>query len=322
MVKIGVAGIGHMGRYHVNVLSSIQGIELTAVCDIDDSEVKRVSELYGIKGFTDYSKFLKEVDAVVVAVPTYLHYKYASQALAAKKHVLVEKPITRTIYYAEKLIELAEENNVFLQVGHVERFNAAVQELQHIVKDPYFIQAQRMGPRGRIVDVGVVLDLMIHDIDIILAIAGGHPVDIQAHGTRVYSEFEDLANASIYFDNGVVANIAASRVSANKIRTLTISQEDSFINLDYATQDITIIRQPQTEYVVMREEIKYKQEAFVERVFVHKDNALKLELIHFIECIGEEREPLRHPEADISALKIAKEIMDKIYVGWDINEKR
>ncbi len=310
-----------MGRYHVNILSNMNSkSSLVAVCDSDESRANLIAQTYGIKAFSDYKKFLSAVDAVIVAVPTFLHYRFASQALEAGKPVLVEKPITKTIYYADKLIELAEKKNLFLQVGHVERFNAAVQELQHIVKSPYLIQAQRLGPRSRIGDVGVVLDLMIHDIDIILSIAQSTPREISAHGHKIYTDYEDVANASLYFDNGVVANIAASRVTDNKVRTLAISQEGAFIYLDYATQDITIYRQPQTEYLVMREEITYKQEALVERVFVHKENALKIELDHFISCISEDQEPKHKPEADIRALKIAKHIMDKIHVGWDLRD--
>jgi predicted dehydrogenase len=313
MLKIGVVGIGHMGRYHVNILSIISKAELVAVCDSDAAAVKKTSEAYNIKGYTDYNEFLEQVDAVIVAVPTNLHFKFASIALEKGKHVLVEKPITENIPDAEKLIEIAEKKDLFLQVGHVERFNAAVQELEHIVKNPYLIQAQRLGPRSRIMDVGVVLDLMIHDVDIILAIAGAPVKEISAYGKKIYSNYEDIANVSLLFENGVIANIAASRVTDNKVRTLSISQESSFVFLDYATQDITIHRQPHTEYLVMREEIKYTQESIVERVFVHKDNALKLELEHFIECISEGREPDYVSEVDISALKLAKDITKRIY---------
>ena len=313
MLKIGVVGIGHMGRYHVNILSIISKAELVAVCDSDAEAVKKTSEAYNIRGYTDYDEFLDQVDAVIVAVPTFLHFKFASRALEKGKHVLVEKPITETISDAEKLIEMAEKYDLFLQVGHVERFNAAVQELEHIVKNPYLIQAQRLGPRSRIVDVGVVLDLMIHDVDIILAIAGAPVKEISAYGKKIYSNHEDIANVSLLFENGVIANIAASRVTDNKLRTLSISQEGSFVLLDYATQDITIFRQPHTEYLVMREEIKYTQESIVERVFIHKDNALKLELEHFIECVSEGREPDYRSEADISALKLATEITKRIY---------
>ncbi len=317
MLKIGVVGIGHMGRYHVNILAGIENVKLVAVCDANQEAVDKVADSYNIKGFTDYKKFLKTVDAVVVAVPTFLHYKFASEALEAGKHVMVEKPITKTVYYAEKLIKLAEKKNLFLQVGHVERFNAAVQELQHVVDQPYLIQTERLGPPSRIMDVGVVLDLMIHDIDIVLAIAHSKVVGVSAFGSKVYSEFEDVANAILYFENGVVANLTASRVTTNKIRTMAISQKDAYIFLDYATQDMTIHRQPHTDYFVAREEIRYRQESLVERLFIHKDNALKLELEHFVDCIGEQRKPIRHPEADITALKIAKQIMDLIYYSWD-----
>ena len=319
MLKIGVVGIGHMGRYHVNLLSTLEKARLISICDADEARVNEMAASYGIKGFTDYKKFLRSVDAVVIAVPTFLHYKFASEAVEAGKHVLVEKPITKTLYYAEKLIEQANKKGVFLQVGHVERFNAAVQALEHIVQNPYLIQAQRLGPRSRIQDVGVVLDLMIHDIDIALNIADSKVADISAYGQKIYSNFEDIAQASIYFENGVIADISASRVTENKVRTLAISQEKGYVFLDYATQDITISRQPQSEYLVAREEIRYTQESLVERVFIHKDNALRLELKHFVECIKEDREPIRHPEADVRALKIAKEIMDKIYIGWDKN---
>lgn len=315
MIRIGVAGAGHMGRYHINTLSTVGIAEFTAICDADQGVVDKLSAQYGVKGFTDYKKFLSHVDAVIVAVPTYLHYRFASGALEAGKHVLLEKPMTKTVYFAEKLVKLAEQKNLFLQVGHVERFNAAVQELRNVVKKPYLIQAQRMGPRSRIRDVGVVLDLMIHDIDIVLGIAQSPVADIAAHGHKVYSGFEDIANASLYFENGVVASITASRVSENKVRTLAISQEGAYILLNYENQEITITRQPQTEYVVMKEEVKYKQDSFVERVFVHKDNALKLEQVHFIECITSDREPIRKPDADLTAMRIAKEIMEKIYAG-------
>jgi len=318
MLKIGVAGTGHMGKYHINTLSTINNIDFTSIFDKDENVLRELSERYNVKAFTDYKKFLNSIDAVIIALPTYLHYKFASEALEAGKHVLLEKPMTKTVYFAEKLIELAEKKNLFLQVGHVERFNAAVQELKNIIKNPYFIQAQRIGPRSNIRDAGVVLDLMIHDIDIVLNIANSNVVDVQAYGRKIYTGFEDIANASLLFENGVIANITASRVSDHKQRTLAISQEDTYVLLNYETQEITITRQPQTEYVVLKEEIKYKQDSFVEKVFVHKENALKLEQLHFIECICNDREPIHKPDADITALKLAKKIIEKIFHGWKL----
>ncbi|MGC8765251.1 MAG: Gfo/Idh/MocA family oxidoreductase [Brevinematia bacterium] len=316
MLRIGVAGTGHMGTYHINTLSTIPNISFTSICDINEERIGELSEKYGIKGYSDYKKFLQSVDAVIIAVPTYLHYKFASEAIKAGKHVLLEKPMTKTIYFAEKLFELAQKKDVVLQVGHVERFNGAVQELRNIVKHPFLIQAQRMSPPGRIRDVGVVLDLMIHDIDIVLILANSNPVEISANGSKIYSDFEDVACATMYFENGSVANIVASRVTENKIRTLSVSQKGSYVFLNYDTQEITITRQPTSDYTVLKEEIKYKQEFLMEKVYVHKENALRLEQLHFIECITDGKEPKFQPEDDLSAHKVAKKITERIYRSW------
>jgi predicted dehydrogenase len=319
VLKIGVVGTGHMGKYHINNLSTVPNVDFASICDLNEEVVKKISTEYGVKGYSDYKKFLSSVDAVIIAVPTFLHYKFASEALEAGKHILLEKPMTKTIYFAEKLIKLAYQKNLVLQVGHVERFNGAVQELKNVVKNPYLIQSQRMGPRSRIKDVGVVLDLMIHDIDIVTSIAGGDLVDVEAHGHKIYTGFEDVANASLYFSNGCVANITSSRVSEAKMRSMAISQEGSYIALNFETQEITITRQPTSQYTVQKEEIKYKQENIVEKVFIHKDNALRLEQIHFVECILDSREPIRKSEDDLAALILAKKIIEKIYTGWKQN---
>jgi predicted dehydrogenase len=316
MLRIGVVGTGHMGKYHINTLSTIPDISFVSICDKDEQTLKELSERYGVKAYTDYKKFLNSVDATIIAVPTYLHYKFASEAINMGKHVLLEKPMTKTIYFAEKLFELAMKKNVVLQVGHVERFNGAVQELKNIVKNPHLIQAQRMSPKSRITDVGVVLDLMIHDIDIVLLLAGSNLIDISAYGSRVYSSFEDIASATLYFENGTIAHIAASRITENKIRNLAISQQGSYIFLNYDTQEITITRQPVSDYTVLKEEIKYKQEFVVEKVYVHKENALRLEQMHFIECIKDGKEPKFSPEDDLAAHRVAKKITDCIYRNW------
>ncbi|MEJ5284511.1 MAG: Gfo/Idh/MocA family oxidoreductase [Brevinematales bacterium] len=316
MLKVGVVGTGHMGTYHINTLSTISGISFEAICDVNETKLKELSNKYNINYYTDYKKFLSKVDAVVVAVPTFLHYKFASEALNAGKHVLLEKPMTKTIYFAEKLFEIARKKNLVLQVGHVERFNGAVQEVQKIVNTPYLIQAQRMSPPGRIRDVGVVLDLMIHDIDIVLLLANSEVVDVYASGSKVFSDFEDVATAVIYFESGAVASISASRVTENKIRNLAISQKGSYVFLNYDTQEITITRQPSSDYTVLKEEIKYKQEFLVEKVYVHKENALRLEQLHFIDCIINGKKPDFEPEDDLAAHRIAKKITEKIYRSW------
>lgn len=319
-LKIAVIGTGHMGKYHVNALSSIEDIDLVGICDINEKVGLELADKYKTRYFKDIRDLFGRVDAVVVAVPTFLHYYIASEFIKRGVHVLVEKPITRSIKYAEKLIDLSKKHDVVLQVGHIERFNGAVQELKNIIKKPYLIEAKRMGPRNiRIRDVGVVLDLMVHDLDIILNLLDKHSVDIVyigASGIKIYSEYEDIASATIIFADNSIANITASRATENKKRILQISQEDSFIELDYSTQDITIYRQASSNYFLNKDEIKYIQESVIEKVFVKKEDALRRELRHFINCILGKEKQMFSNELDLKTHTVAKKIMDIIYNQW------
>lgn len=322
-VNVAVIGVGYMGKYHVNALSSMEEVNLVGVCDIDEKVGYEVAERYKTRYFKDIRDLFGRVDAVVVAVPTFLHYYVSSEFIKRGIHVLVEKPITRSVNYAKKLIDLSYKHNVVLHVGHIERFNGAVQELKNIVKKPYLIEAKRVGPRNtRIRDVGVVLDLMVHDLDIVLNLLGKGEVDIVyigASGTKVYSEYEDVASATIVFADETIANITASRVTENKKRILQISQENAYIELDYSTQDITIYRQATSGYILNKDEIKYVQEAVIEKVFVKKEDALRRELKHFINCIVGKEKPLFNNEVDLRTHTVAKKIMDIIYSQWKTN---
>ncbi|MGC8767110.1 MAG: Gfo/Idh/MocA family oxidoreductase [Brevinematia bacterium] len=319
-IKMAVIGTGHMGRYHVNALSSMDDVEIVGICDINEKVGLELAERYKTKYFKDIRDLFGRVDAVIVAVPTFLHYYVASEFIKRGIHVLVEKPITRSIKYAEKLIELSQRHKVILQVGHIERFNGAVQELKNIIKKPYLIEAKRMGPKNtRIKDVGVVLDLMVHDLDIILNLLDKASFDIVyigASGIKIYSEYEDIASATIIFSDNSIANITASRATENKRRILQISQEDSFIELDYSTQDITIYRQATSNYFLNKDEIKYVQEAVIEKVFVKKEDALKREQRHFINCILGKESQMFSNELDLKTHIVAKKIMDIIYTQW------
>lgn len=319
-VSLAVIGVGHMGRYHVNALSSMDDIDLVGVCDVNEKVGYEVAEKYKIRYFKDMRDLFGRVDAVIVAVPTFLHYYVASEFIRRGVHVLVEKPITRSVNYARKLIDLADKHNVVLQVGHIERFNGAVQELKNIINKPYLIEAKRMGPKNtRIRDVGVVLDLMVHDLDIILNLLDKRNVDIVyigASGIKVYSEYEDIASATIVFSDESIANITASRATENKKRILQISQENAFIEMDYSTQDITIYRQASSGYVLNKDEIKYVQEALIEKVFVKKEDALRRELRHFVNCIKGKEKPMFSNDLDLKTHIIAKKIMDIIYSQW------
>ncbi len=313
-LKIGIIGVGHMGQYHVNVVNSLNGkFQLAGIYDKNKERAIEISDKYETKYFEKAEDLLKNSDAVIIAVPTYLHFKYASMALDNNTHVLVEKPVTENAEQARELATKAKRKKLVFQVGHVERFNGAVQELHKIVTNPLIIESRRLVPfSDRIKDVGVVLDLMIHDIDIVMNIVNSPVVMVQAAGGSVFSEFEDYATGILQFENGCIATVAASRVTQRKIRTLSISQEKSYIFLDYATQDIHIHRQASQAYLLTKEQIKYSQESFVEELFVHKENPLKQEHEHFYNCITNQVTTLDYNSADIRILEVALEIQSII----------
>ncbi|HMV35928.1 MAG TPA: Gfo/Idh/MocA family oxidoreductase, partial [Turneriella sp.] len=256
---------------------------------------------------------IKECEAVTIAVPTHLHYEIAKKALAAGKHVLVEKPITLDIAQAEELINLAEAKNLILQVGHVERFNGAVMALGNIVTEPLLIQTRRLNPfSGRILDAGVVLDLLIHDIDIVVNLVGKPVVRHVAFGNCITGKHEDIAVIELQFEGGCIATLTASRLSQYKERALTVMQKNNFLILNYGTQEIEIHRQGNSVTVTAPDEIKYSQESIVERVFIHKDNPLKSEHLHFYNCIVGSEKPLVTGRADLSTLKIALDSVKQI----------
>jgi len=284
-IKVGVIGVGRMGTYHVGILSELPEVELAAVVDIDSKSRKIIEENYGTLGFENYKDIYGKVDAAVVAVPTGLHFPIAKDLLNAGIHVLLEKPCANNLDHARELFRIAEDKALTLHIGHVERFNGAVQELHKIVDSPIFVECRRMGPfTDRIKDDGVVLDIMIHDIDIILNLIQSKVTKIFVLGSSIFSTKDDLVNAQLEFENGCIANIIASRASQNQIRTLSITQKDSFVVLDYTDQEIYVHKKSSSEHKLSKDSLRYKQESHVERIFVHKDNPLKLELKHFLDC--------------------------------------
>ena len=285
-VKVGVIGVGRMGKYHVGILSELPEVELTTVVDIDSKSRKVIEENYGTPSFENYKDIYGKVDAAVVAVPTRLHFPIAKDLLNAGIHVLLEKPCANNLDHARELFQIAEDKALILHVGHVERFNGAVQELHKIVDSPVFVECKRTGPfTDRIKDDGVVLDIMIHDIDIILNLIQYRVTKTFVLGASIFSTKDDLVNAQLEFENGCIANIVASRASQNQIRTLSVTQKDSFVVLDYTDQEIYVHRQSSSEHKLSKDSLRYKQESLVERIFVHKDNPLKLELKHFLDCV-------------------------------------
>ncbi|MEK6793675.1 MAG: Gfo/Idh/MocA family oxidoreductase [Spirochaetota bacterium] len=315
-LRIGVIGVGHMGTYHVNVIRQISSVELAGVYDANTAHAAATAARYETNSYPSVDELFSNADAVIVAVPTEYHHQVSLAALSRGLHVLVEKPMTRTVEEARELVAEAAKRSLILQVGHVERFNGAVQELRRIITKPRLIEAHRLGPNtGRIRDVGVVLDLMIHDIDIVLNLVDRSPKRVSASGVKVLGAHEDVASVVIDFD-GCIASITASRITQEKLRTLSISEDNAYFLLNYTTQEMEIHRQASSESKVsVREGIHYRQESTIERVFIHRDNQLKLEIEHFIACIRGECKPLVNVENDVRTLEITRDILAQMGTG-------
>lgn len=299
-LRVGVVGVGHHGKQHVRIYRELPGVAITAVADTDSEKLRSVSEEWGISTYGDYCDITSEVDAVSIATPTTSHHKIANYFLASGKHVFVEKPMASSVEEANDLIRLAERNERVLQIGHVERFNPAIKALTRLLHDPGFIECHRLcryNPRG--CDVGVVLDLMIHDIDIILALVNDRIKSISAVGVNVLSDSEDIANARVEFEKGCIANLTASRVSLDDMRKIRIFQRDAYISLDYGKQEGLIYRK--VDGKIVRSPVP-----------TQKAEPLKLELESFVRCIKTSSRPPVSAEQGRRALEIAMEIVRRI----------
>jgi predicted dehydrogenase len=318
-MRAGVVGAGHMGQYHILVYAELWDVELVGLVDTDASTASRLAAQYDTQAFTDYRELFGKVDVVSIAVPTPQHFAVARDFMDAGISVLVEKPLTPTLAEARELFRLARDRQVVLHVGHVERFNGAVQELRKIVVNPVLIESRRLGPFvPRVQHDTVVMDLMIHDIDIVLGLVDAEISRVLAVGARVHSAQADVANVQIVFENGTIANITASRATEQKIRTLAITQPDAYIFLNYTDQDIQIHRRAASEYILNRESIRYRQESFVEHLFVHKENPLKLEILHLLNAVRESQRTARtdgNGQDDLRSLAVALEVEQMIRDG-------
>jgi predicted dehydrogenase len=289
------------------------------VVDVDRDRAARAAAHYDTRAFTDHRDLLGRVDLVSVAVPTEHHFPIASDFLEGGVSVLVEKPVTPTLDEARELFALARRTGAVLHIGHVERFNGAVQELKKIVERPLLVESRRLGPfEPRVQKDTVVMDLMIHDIDIVLGLVDSRPQRMTALGSSVHGGGADVANVQIWFESGTIAVITASRATEEKIRTLAITQPDAYIVLDYSEQDIRVHRRAAQEYTLNRESIRYRRASFVEHVQVHKDNPLKLEILHLADAVKRARagQPIvLAPDEDVRSLAMALEIERMIRDG-------
>lgn len=318
-LRAGVVGAGHMGQYHVLAYAELWDIDLVGVVDVDRERAKQVAAYYDTQVLSDHHELIGKVDLASVAVPTEQHFQVASDLLEAGVGVLVEKPITPTLEEARELFAIARRTGAVLHVGHVERFNGAVQELKKIVERPILIESRRLGPFApRVQKDSVVMDLMIHDLDIVLGLVDSPPRRLTAMGSTVHSGAVDVANVQIAFESGTIAIITASRATEEKIRTLAVTQPDAYIVLDYSEQDIRVHRRAAQEYTLNRESIRYRRASFVEHVQVHKDNPLKLEILHLARAVQRARagQPVvLVPEEDVRSLAMALEIERMIRDG-------
>jgi len=299
-IRVGVVGVGHLGSIHAKMYSSLDSVKLAGVCDCNIERALEVGKRFRVASYSDYEELFDKVDAASIAVPTSLHYNIAKDFLRHGIHVLIEKPITKTLSEADELIEIADQNKLILQVGHIERFNSAVLALEPYINKPKFIECQRLGPfHSRVKDVGVVLDLMIHDIDIVLGLIQQDVVNIEAVGLSTISNYEDVANVRLTFQDGTIADITASRVTKDVVRKMRIFQEESYLSLDYVTQDVMLFEK--TGEKITQKKIK-----------IQKKNPLKKELKSFIERVHTGKRPIVSGVEGRRALAVALEIIKKI----------
>jgi predicted dehydrogenase len=299
-VRVCVIGVGHLGSIHAKVYSRMRNVELVGVCDCNLERALEIGKRFDTASYADYDELFGKADAASIVVPTSLHYNIAKDFLRHGIHVLIEKPVTKTLSEADELIEAAGEKKLILQVGHIERFNSAVLAIERYLKKPRFIECQRLGPfHKRVKDVGVVLDLMIHDIDIVLGLVEKDVAGIEAVGLSTISDHEDVANVRLTFEDGIIADITASRVTKDVVRKIRIFQEDSYISLDYLEQEAAIFRK--TDDRIIKEKIKIK-----------KDESLKKELESFIECVRTGKRPVVSGVEGKRALQVALQIIEKI----------
>lgn len=320
-LKVGVIGTGHLGKLHTKMFKEIADCELVGIYDSNSELAKSVAKEFGIKAFGNINDLFGSVDAVSVAATTSAHYELVKQSLQNGKHVFVEKPITTTIIEAQEIVKLANDNKLNLQVGHIERFNPALISLEKYIIKPMFIQTDRLAqfnPRGT--DVAVVLDLMIHDIDIILSLVNSEVKNIDASGVAVVSDTIDIANARILFENGAVANVTASRISQKKMRKMRIFQRDNYLSLDFITGVSEVFRLTPVEEKVDTSSISFgeigvgekKKRIVYEQPEIKEINALKYELELFINSIKLNQKPVVSGEDGLRALRVAEVILLKI----------
>ncbi len=300
-IKVGVIGVGHLGAIHAQVYQRLPEARLVAIADINHHRLRETSNQLGIPGYTDYKELFGQIEAASIVVPTSLHYQIARDFLNQNISVLIEKPFTTSLSQADKLIRLAKQKKLILQVGHIERFNSAFVAIKRLIKNPRFIECHRLSPfPNRCLDVGVVLDLMIHDIDIILGLVKSKIKRIDAVGVNVLTGFEDIASVRLEFTNGCVCNLTSSRVSEETMRKIRIFFKDTYISLDYKNEQAFVYQ-------------RKRQGILKKPLPIEKEPSLTKELASFLECVAKHKNPVVSGHIARQALAVALETKNKIW---------
>ena len=307
-VRVAVIGVGYLGKIHAKIYHGMENVELVAVVDIDEEAAAETASRYGCEGLTTAGDLLDRVDAVSIAVPTSAHLDVSRPFLQAGIHTLLEKPIAPSVEESARVVGLASRSRAILQIGHLERFNAGVMKLAELAENPRFIECHRLGEFvERATDVDVVTDLMIHDIDIVLTLVNSKLRNVSAAGTRVITDFVDIANARLEFENGAVANVTASRVSREQFRRIRVFSENRYLGLNFANQQLEEIRAREGVPGNSYPELAHS------RIDVVPQLPLDAELAHFIECIQEGKPPLVRGEDGLIAVEVAELVRQKIH---------
>ena len=316
VVRVGVIGVGKMGERHCRVYSNLRDTTFVGLADLDESRAREIASLYGTEYFASHRDLFREVDAVTIATTTPAHFALAMDALDAGIEVLVEKPLTQTVEQGEQLVAAARERKRVVQMGHIERFNPAYVELKNVIENfaesgmrLIGINLRRLSPFDTSnVDVDVVKDLMIHDLDLVSDLCGRSLEDVRAWGRSTTTESVDHAVANLSFRGGPVAQLTASRITEQKVRSVEVTVDGAYIEADLLGKTLTIHRRTLPKY----DKAKYQQESIIERIHVPMDEPLVLEQRHFVECVQHGR-PSRVPATDgLYALKLAQEIADQV----------
>lgn len=325
-LRMAVIGVGHLGKEHARILAGLRGVKLVGVADVNAEQAQAVAQRVGTKAYADHRDLLSQVDAATIVVPTTYHYQVACDFLNLGIPLLMEKPLARTLAEAEELAELAEHKRTLLQVGHIERFNPAFEELQQHSMRPKFIQAERIGPfTGRSTDIGVVLDLMIHDLDLLLTLVNSPVKTVEALGVSLFGEHEDVANARLHFADGCVADVTASRASPQPARRMHIWSAEGYASVDFKKRHLSLVqpaphlrgKRPDARHLDPRSLLRLKDEMFSRhlqslQLDCNHGDQLTRELEHFIHCVSTGLRPRVSGADGLKALALADRVQDSL----------